>query len=72
MSRKPYQLPPGVRFLTDAERQARKAGKGAAAGVDTFHEKATGDGWQLPVPRIRRRKRRRPFRPPAGIFRRPR
>lgn len=67
-----YQLPPGVRFLTDAEREARRAGKQSARQVDTFHEKATGEGWALPLPRIRRPRKRRRFGPPAGIFRRPR
>lgn len=70
---KPYKLPPGVRYLTDAERAARKAGKTAAREIERTGDDATGAGWQ---PKVRLPKKirvgRKRFRPPPGIWGPPR
>lgn len=68
---KPYKLPPGVRYLTDAERAARKAGKTAARQVERTGDTATGGGWHLPRLGLPRRRRRRRFLPRASIWRKP-
>lgn len=73
MPRRKYQLPEGVRFLTDAELAERRAKKGAGKAADRLEgtaAKAAGPGWAFSLPKVRRRRRRR--RPPAGIFRMPR
>lgn len=72
MPRKSYQLPPGTRYLTPAELEARRAAKKGAKAVDGTVQQAAGEGWAISLPRIRRRRRRRRFRPPPGIWRMPR
>lgn len=74
MAKKPYQLPPGVRFLSDteiAERAARTAAQRTTRQVERVGDQATGAGWQLPTIRLPRRRRRRRFMPPASIWRKP-
>ncbi len=71
---KRYELPEGVRFLTDDERAARKAAK--LERVTVGQAKAAADeigrGFAIPrLPKLRRSRRRRAFRPPAGMFRFP-
>ena len=69
MTRK-YQLPPGVRFLTDDELAARRAAKleQGAKGQARAAAKEIGRGFSLALPKVRRSRRRKRFRPPASIF----
>lgn len=69
MARKPYKLPDGVRFLTAAELDARRAKK-VDRTLASAEDKVTSDGWQLRLPKLRRARRRR--RIPRGIWRGPR
>lgn len=85
MARKPYQLPPGTRFLTPDELAARRAPKPAPSPGRTHGPALSGsldaDLFGPTPPRRRRRRRssvsgalsraRRALTVPAGIFRRP-
>lgn len=74
MARKPVTLPPGVRFLTDAELDARRAAK-AGRSLERAEAEATGGGFDLAglfggLGRRARKGRRRRRRIPRGIWRR--
>lgn len=85
MARKPYQLPPGTRFLTPAELAARRAPKPAPGRTHgpALSGSLDADLFGPPAPRRQRRRRgrspvrgalaraRRALTVPAGIFRRP-
>ena len=71
VARKPYQLPPGVRYLTSDELDARRAAKRAGTKLEQLEDRATGSGWTVHLPKLRRGRRRRRLRPPAGIFGKP-
>jgi hypothetical protein len=74
VARKPYQLPAGVRFLTEAELSERRAAK-AGKKLERVERKVAADGWSLGelaggVKRRAAKSRRRHRRIPRGIWRR--
>ena len=71
MARKPYQLPPGVRYLTSDELDARRAAKEAGPKLEQLEDRATGSGCTVHLPNHRPAPRRHRLRPPAGIFGKP-